>query len=289
MKMVQAGQMATLEVARKAQFGYFLTDGENDILLHKNEAAKELSEGQKVSVFLYMDHEERLAATMKESKIVFGQFTWLEVSDVNRKMGVFLDMGIQKELLLSKDDLPQDRAAWPLKGDRVFVGLKYDKKGRLLAKLGLDVELAELEQPAGKDMLHKSVSGYVYRVIALGAFFFTEENHIAFVHRDDMLGPIRLGQKVTARVKSIRDDGRINATQNPPKAVAYQEDAEIIYQILQDRGGAMPFSDQTDPETIRQKFGISKAAFKRALGKLMKENKIYQEDGWTYLATIKQN
>lgn len=285
---MQAGQMETLEVVRKAQFGYFLSDGENDILLHKNEAEKEFKEGEMVSVFIYMDHEERLAATMKKPRIVYGEFTWLDVTDVNRKMGVFLDMGIQKELLLSKDDLPQDRAAWPLKGDRVFVGLKHDKKGRLLAKLGLDVELAEMEEQAGKNMINKEVTGYVYRVIALGAFMYTDEQHIGFIHREDMKGSIRLGQKVTARVKSIREDGRLNLTQNPSKAVAYQEDAEIIYQILQDRGGAMPFSDQTDPETIRQKFSISKAAFKRALGKLMKENKIYQEDGWTYLSTIKQ-
>ncbi|MEW9669146.1 S1 RNA-binding domain-containing protein [Ammoniphilus sp. 3BR4] len=285
---MQAGQMETLEVVRKAQFGYFLSDGENDILLHKNEAEKEFKEGEKVSVFIYMDHEERLAATMKKPRIVYGEFKWLDVTDVNRKMGVFLDMGIQKELLLSKDDLPQDRAAWPLKGDRVFVGLKHDKKGRLLAKLGLDVELAEMEEQAGKNMINKEVTGYVYRVIALGAFMYTDEQHIGFIHREDMKGSIRLGQKVTARVKSIREDGRLNLTQNPSKAVAYQEDAEIIYQILQDRGGAMPFSDQTDPETIRQKFSISKAAFKRALGKLMKENKIYQEDGWTYLSTIKQ-
>lgn len=285
---MQAGQMATLEVVRTAQFGYFLSDGENDILLHKNEAEKELKEGQKVSVFLYMDHDERLAATMKKPHIVLGEFTWLEVSDVNQKMGVFLDMGVQKELLLSKDDLPQDRAAWPLMGDRVFVGLKHDKKGRLLAKLGLDVELADKEEQAGKEMINKEVTGNVYRVIALGAFLYTDEHYIGFIHRDEMKGSIRLGQKVTARVKSIREDGRLNLTQNPSKAVAYTEDAEIIYQILQDRGGAMPFSDQTDPETIRQKFSISKAAFKRALGKLMKENKIYQEDGWTYLSTMKQ-
>ncbi len=286
--MVQAGQMATLEVIRVAPFGFFLSAGDEDILLHKNEAEGELREGQKVSVFLYIDHEDRLAATMKKPLLTSGEFTWLYVSDVNRKLGVFLEMGIQKQLLLSKDDLPKEWASWPQRGDKVFVGLKLDKKGRLLAKLGLDVELQEMEQEAGKDMLHKEVSGYVYRVIALGAFFFTEEQHIAFLHRDDIKGVVRLGQRVSARVKSIREDGRLNVTQNPRKVEAYQEDSEQIYQILKDRGGAMPFSDQTDPDTIRDRFGISKAAFKRAMGKLMKEGKIYQEEGWTYLTSIKQ-
>ncbi|RKD24629.1 hypothetical protein BEP19_09655 [Ammoniphilus oxalaticus] len=286
--MLETGQIRTLEVAREAAFGYFLSDGETDVLLHKNETEGVLREGQEIEVFLYMDNQERLAATMHQPLLQMGQFDWLKVTDVNKRMGVFLDMGIQKELLLSKDDLPFNWAQWPQVGDRVFVGLKHDRRGRLLAKLGLDVELAEHEKQGTRDLINTEVSGNVYRVIEPGAFLFTDENYIAFIHREDMNGTIRLGEFVTARVKSIRDDGRINVTHQASKKEAYYDDSESILQILQDRGGAMPFTDKTSPETIRERFGISKAAFKRAMGKLLKERKVYQEEGWTYLTSMKQ-
>lgn len=286
--MLETGHMSKLKVIRKAAFGYFLTDEEQEILLHNNEATKELKENEWVEVFLYMDHQERLAGTMHSPHIVLGQFGWLNVTDVNKKMGVFLDLGIHKELLLSKDDLPYNWSEWPQVGDKVFVGLKHDKKGRLLAKLGIDVELRDHEEQADKSVINTQVSGHVYRLIAPGAFIFTEEGYIAFLYRDDLREPVRLGQWVSARVKSIREDGRINVTHQPNKKEAYYEDSDKILDILQSRGGAMPFTDKTDPETVRQKFGISKAAFKRAMGKLMKEQKIYQEEGWTYLTSMKE-
>lgn len=285
--MMQTGQWTTLKVLRKAAFGYFLTDGEAEILLHNNEADAPLKEDDEVEVFLYMDHQERIAATMHRPVIVWGQFDWLRVADVNKRMGVFLDMGIHKELLLSKDDLPYSWQDWPQVGDKVFVGLKHDKKGRLLAKLGIDVELKDQEKKADKGLINTEVSGHVYRIIAAGAFLFTEDGYIGFLHRDDMKEPIRLGQSVTARVKSIRDDGRINVTHQPSKKVAYNEDSEMILDVLKQRGGAMPISDKTDPDMIRKKFNISKAAFKRAMGKLMKDDLVYQEEGWTYLTTLR--
>jgi uncharacterized protein len=281
--MLEAGIMTDLTVARKAQFGYFLTDGEADILLHQNEAEGKLKEEQSVSVFLYKDHQDRLAATMIRPKIVLGEFDWLNATDVNRRMGVFLDMGIHKELLLSKDDLPQDWKDWPQKGDRVFVGLKHDKKGRLLAKLGIGKELEKTALKGTKAMIQKEVSGNIYRLIPVGAFLYSDEGYIGFLHRQDQKEPVRLGERITVRVKSIRDDGHLNISQLPSKQEGYAEDSEAILQVLRDRGGAMPFSDETKPEVIRARFKISKAAFKRAMGKLMKEGLVYQEEGWTYL------
>jgi uncharacterized protein len=281
--MLQAGHMATLKVERKSAFGYFLSDGETELLLHNNETEGTLKQGQSVQVFLYVDHEGRLAATMAKPKIVVGQFDWLTVTDVNRKMGVFLNLGVHKEVLLSKDDLPHEWAVWPEKGDRLFVGLKHDKKGRLLAKLGIGSELEEMAAEGTRELINQEVSGYIYRIISLGAFLFTDEGFMAFLHNDDRTGPIRLGQRITLRVKSVRDDGRLNVSQLATMKERYEGDAEVLLKTLMDRGGAMPFSDDTEPDVIRSKFNISKGAFKRAMGKLMKEGKIYQEEGWTYL------
>lgn len=281
--MLEAGIMTDLKVERKVPFGCFLSDGEADILLHQNETEGTVKEGQSVTVFLYIDHQDRLAATMTQPKITLGEFGWLVVADVNRRMGVFLDMGIHKELLLSKDDLPQDWKDWPQKGDRVFVGLKHDKKGRLLAKLGIGKELEESALKGTKSMIQKEVSGNVYRLIPVGAFLYSDEGYLGFLHHQDQKEPVRLGQRITVRVKSIREDGHLNVSQLPSKQEGYVEDSEAILQVLRDRGGAMPFSDATNPDVIRTRFKISKAAFKRAMGKLMKEGLVYQEEGWTYL------
>ncbi|MBP1934592.1 CvfB family protein [Ammoniphilus resinae] len=283
--MLQAGNLQTMKVERKAPFGYFLSDGQTEILLHNNEANGTISEGDSVQVFLYIDHQGRLAATMQQPHIVLGEFGWLTVKDVNRRMGVFLDLGIHKELLLSKDDLPQEWSSWPEIGDRVFVGLKHDKKGRLLARLGIGKELEEQAVKGTSNLVNQEVSGHIYRVINVGAFLFTTEGYIGFLHRDERTQPIRLGELITARVKSVRDDGHLNVTQMVSKKVGYEEDSQKILQLLQDRGGAMPYTDETEPDIIRTKFNISKGAFKRALGKLMKEDLVYQEEGWTYLKT----
>ena len=93
----------------------------------------------------------------------------------------------------------------------------------------------------------------------------------------------RVGEVVTARVTYIRDDGRLNASLKESKEKALITDAEKIMELLQNRNGKMPYSDESSPEVIRDKFGISKAAFKRALGHLLRENRIVEEDGWTYL------
>ena len=93
----------------------------------------------------------------------------------------------------------------------------------------------------------------------------------------------RVGETVTARVTFIREDGRLNASLREIKEKALVSDGDAILSLLRERKGKMPYSDDTSPEVIRDKFGVSKAAFKRALGRLLKEGKIEQRDGWTYL------
>ncbi|HJV47284.1 MAG TPA: hypothetical protein VJ824_16320, partial [Bacillota bacterium] len=145
---------------------------------------------------------------------------------------------------------------------------------------------AELETMAAegtRELINTMVSGYVYRIINIGCFLLTDEGYLAFLHNDDRKNSVRLGENITVRVKSVREDGRLNVSELPSMKERYNNDADQIMQTLRDRGGAMPYCDSTDPDMIRIKFHISKGAFKRALGKLMKEGKIYQEEGWTFL------
>ncbi|MED0736219.1 S1 RNA-binding domain-containing protein [Aneurinibacillus thermoaerophilus] len=283
---VEAGTIVTARVERRASFGYFLSVDGQDVLLHEREAEKEWEVGAEVEVFLYHDHQDRLAATRCKPYIVLGEFGWLEVKDASR-IGVFLDNGIQKELLLPADQLPVAKSRWPRPGDRVYVQLEHDRQGRMLAVLGREEDLAQVAEPATRDLANKDITGYIYKTIAIGAFLLTEGQHLTFIHKDEADEPLRLGQRVSGRVAKVRDDGRLNITTRRRKEVSYSQDAEMIYGYLKERGGRMPYTDKTAPDVIKMKFGISKAAFKRALGKLMKERRAYQEDGWTILTEQK--
>lgn len=276
-----AGTTITLPVARVTEYGYFLNDGETDILLHKNEATHTLREGEQVEVFLYTDHEGRLAATMEEPIVQAGEFGWLEVADIVPRMGVYLDNGIKRDVLLFVDDLPKLRNEWPQVGDMLLVSLKRDKEGRLLAQPVTEDVIVPNAKPGTPDMLNKTLDGTVYKLIGAGAFLLTEGEHILFIHRDEMVEPLRLGQTVQSRISFVREDGRLNGSLKARKEQLYREDADKLMDYLVEQGGSMSYTDDTEPEVIKEKFGMSKSAFKRALGKLLKERRIISADGLT--------
>ncbi|WP_246055201.1 CvfB family protein [Pseudalkalibacillus caeni] len=281
-----AGNVYELNVERETSFGYFLKAGTEDILLHKREAEGEVNEGDDVTVFLYHDHQGRLAATMSMPFLTLDTFARVNVVEVKPRLGVFVNIGIQKDVLLSKDDLPAIKKRWPEEGDQLFCGLKLDKKYRLFADLVSEEEMASLAEPAANDSINQEVKGTVYRIIDQGAFVLTDDQLLGFIHNDEMKTAVRLGERVTGRVTFVREDGRVNLSLKPILKEAYNQDSEMLLHYLTERGGAIPFSDKSEPDKIKNEFHISKAAFKRAMGKLLKENKVYQEGGWTYL-TVK--
>lgn len=278
---LEAGMTLVMTVSRKTEIGYFLREGKDEVFLHKNEAQGQLDLDEEVEVFLYHDHENRLAATMDLPYVAMGEYGWLEVVDLSSRMGVFLDNGINKHLLVFIDDLPKLRDEWPRPGDRLLVTLKQDKQGRLLAQPVTEQEVLQFSVQADASMKNKNVEATVYKVIAAGAFLLTEDDHIMFIHRDEMTERMRLGQTVRCRVSFVREDGRLNGSMRERKEVQYGEDAEKLLRYLSNRDGAMPYTDKTDADIIQEKFQMSKSSFKRALGKLMKERRVEQIDGWT--------
>jgi predicted RNA-binding protein (virulence factor B family) len=281
--LFRAGMIVSLIVSRKTEYGYFLEDAGTGILLHRNEATKELQVGDEATVFLYLDSADRLTATMRMPIVREGEYGWLEVVSVSPKLGVFLHNGISKDLLVFVDDLPKWKHEWPQVGDHLLVTMKRDRNGRLLAKPANEEVILEISVPAGKEMLNKWVEGTVYKVLGNGALLFTDEEHILFIHRDEMTEHLRLGQTVRCRVSFVRDDGRLNGSMRARKEQQYGEDADKLLRYLAGRGGSMPYTDDTPPDIIKQKFGISKSAFKRAMGKLLKERLVEQQEGWTHM------
>lgn len=277
------GQVETLTVARKTEFGYFLTDGKEDVLLHKNETDKEWREGEQVTVFLYTDSMGRIAATTTIPSITLERYDWAKVSSAKEEMGVFINIGIQKEILLGKEDLPRKIEVWPKEGDLLYIKLRVSRNNRIYAKLANDDVFDQIKIRASQKDFNKNVEGYIYRTAKIGSWIYTNEGYKGFIHESERKDEPRLGQKVKGRIIDVKEDGTINVSLLPRKHEAIDENAGKIYSYLQSRDGAMPFGDKSQPEDIEARFQMSKGAFKRALGKLIKEGKVYQENGWTFI------
>lgn len=276
------GQTATLTVARKAAFGYFLTDGTEDVLLHKNETNRELEDGEQVEVFLYADSEGRTTASTTIPEIAVGQYAWVTVTDVKEGLGVFLNIGLQKDILLGADDLPAHRSVWPQKGDLLYITLRVNRNYLLYARLASDQVIQSIAVKATRNDFNKNIQGHIYRTAKVGSWIYTIEGFKGFIHESQRKQEPRLGEKVEGRIIDVKEDGTINVSLLARKQESQDLDAARIYEYLMSRNGAMPYGDKSMPEDIQERFGLSKAAFKRALGKLIKEGHVYQESGWTY-------
>ncbi|MBY0216401.1 S1 RNA-binding domain-containing protein [Paenibacillus illinoisensis] len=285
-----AGTVVSLPVDREVSpFGYFLTTGSEDVLLHYTELTRDVKIGETLEVFLFFDTEDRLAATMKKPYLTLGEMARLVVADIHPRLGCFLEMGLGRQLLLPIRELPELEELRPHVGDEVFVIMEHDKQGRLRAKLAGERELAPLAFHAPTSWLNEWVEATVYKPLQMGTFVLVEGGVLGFgaigmIHSSERNRMLRLGEKVKCRVTLVREDGRVNLAMSPRKEVGRNEDADKLLAFMKERPmGGMPYSDATPPDIIKQRFGISKSAFKRALGKLMKDGLVTQKENWTYL------
>ena len=157
-----------------------------------------------------------------------------------------------------------------------------NRNNRIYVRTATDPIIEEHSVKASRDSFNKTLHGFIYRTAKVGSWIYTAEGYKGFIHESQREVEPRLGEKVEGRVIDVKEDGTINVSLLPRKQEALDLDAERILSVLEGRG-AMPYWDKSMPEDIQEKFNMSKAAFKRALGRLMKDGKVYQEEGWTYL------
>lgn len=278
----QPSTVAELTVARISDMGAFLDahtgDTNDDILLHKLQQTEPVKVGDRIKVFLYKNPHGRLTASMRTPKMREGQVARLKVINISHD-GAFLDVGAERGIFMPYAGM---RGRLQI-GEIVWAKLYTDKSGRLATTMEVEDELRRASKPAKDLKVGATVSGSVYNMTEDGAFIFTDERYIAFMPMKEMTHRPRVGEQLKVRVTYVRDDGRINVSMRPVKEKAINIDAQMLLDILNERGGKMPYCDDTSSEVIRERFNISKAAFKRALGHLMKDGRIEQKDGWTYL------
>lgn len=267
--MIELGKIQELEIVRRKEFGVYLAEkqgDEQDVLLPKKQVPEGAEIGDRLRVFIYRDSSDRLIATTQEPRLQVGETELLEVKEVSR-IGAFLDMGLEKDVLL-----PFKEQTHPVrKGEHCLVTLYVDKSGRLAATMRVYSHMRSDSPYKEGDW----VEGVAYEVKeGLGAFVAVDNRYYGLIPRGEMFGEYQVGEVVEARVSKVRNDGKLDLN---PKAKAYQQmetDAEMVLKAMDELDGVLPFNDRVAPEVIKKQFGLSKNAFKRAVGRLLKEGKI---------------
>ncbi|HWR40325.1 MAG TPA: S1-like domain-containing RNA-binding protein [Patescibacteria group bacterium] len=278
----QPGRVVTLTVARSSELGAFLDagtgDSSDDILLHRAQQTRDVAVGEEIPVYLYLDPKGRLTASMRLPQMKEGQVARVRVINTSAD-GAFVDIGAERGVFMPFAGMRGKLR----KGDMVWVKLYTDKSGRPAVTMEVEDELRRASRPADGVKVGDMLTASVYNITAEGAFLFTAERYIAFMHHSEMPVRPKVGEEIGVRVIYLREDGRLNVSTRPLKQDAMDQDAEKVLMVLRSRGGSMPYGDDSPAEVIKDKFGISKSSFKRALGRLMKSGQIRQQEGWTYL------
>ena len=263
---MKLGEKQVLTVVKIVDFGVYLGSDEERVLLPKKQVPSGIEVGDPIEVFLYKDSSDRLIATTNEPKLTIGQLAVLEVADTSR-MGAFLNWGLEKDLFLPF----KQQTAKVEKGDHCLVTLYIDKSDRLCATMKVYHQL-RTDSPYKKD---DRVSGIIYdRSDEFGMFVAVDNQFSARIPKKECNGRLRVGDMIDARVTAVKEDGKLDLSVRDKIPEQMDKDAEQILQEIKNHGGKLPFTDKADPEVIKEEFGMSKAAFKRAVGRLLKENKV---------------
>lgn len=264
--MMKIGKRQVLTVVKKVDFGVYLGSDEEKVLLPKRQVPEGIDLGDPVEVFLYKDSDDRLIATTNEPKVELGELAVLKVVDTS-KFGAFLDWGLEKDLFLPF----KQQTTKVQKGDQCLVTLYVDKSERLCATMRI-YDLLRKDSPYKKD---DEVQGIIYEISDnFGAFVAVDNQFSALIPKKDTFGNLKVGQMVQARVAAVKADGKLDLSIKDKIPMQMEKDAEMIYTRIQAYGGELPFTDKADAELIKQEFNMSKNAFKRAIGRLLKEKKV---------------
>lgn len=265
--MLNLGEFQELVIVKKVDFGVYLAEkeGEDRVLLPKKEVPEGAQTGDILRVFLYKDSRDRMIATRREPKLTLGKTGLLCVKEVSR-IGAFLDWGLDKDLLLPFKE--QTRKVE--KGDECLAALYIDKSSRLCATMNVYPYLKKNSPYQAGDI----VRGRVYETSDnFGAFVAVEDQYSGLIPRWEASG-VKVGDMVDARVTNVKEDGKLDLSIRDKAYLQMEEDAECVMQVIEEFDGVLPFNDRVSPEIIRREFGLSKNAFKRAVGRLLKQGRI---------------
>lgn len=283
------GYVQTGQVTDQNDQNYFVQIDGTTYQLDKTEIKKPLKLGSNFTGFTYENEQHKLQITRFQPEIQVDHYGFATVVSQRHGLGVFVDIGLpNKDVVVSLDELPTVRSLWPKEGDRLLIDLGIDKKGRLWGHLADEEIFAAIARPPKKDLKNKDIKATAYRLKMAGTRLLTEDYNLAFLHPSERVEEPRLGEQVSARVIGYLRDDSINLSTKPRAYQAIDGDAAMLLATLQHEiSRSLPYTDHSDPAAIKAFFGISKGAFKRAVGHLLKAKMIKQTE--TGIELIEQN
>lgn len=277
--MIDIGNYNVLKIHNIASIGAYLDAGtgntDDNILLPNNQLPEDAKEDDELRVFIYRDSKDRLIATLEEPAGEVGQLAYLKVISTTN-IGAFLDWGLEKDLFL-----PFREQRYKVQEGRSYLfGIYLDKTERICATTYISSYLED-DSPYSRG---DKITGTVYMVDkSIGAFIAVDNKYAGLIPTNEYFHDIRNGEIVNARVIKVRDDGKLNLS---PRELAYKQmdtDAEVLLEKIEANDGFLPLNDKSDPADIKRKLSMSKSAFKKAIGKLLKADKIEQSENGLHL------
>ena len=268
--MIQLGKTQCLNIIKKTDFGVYLGTEDDKVLLPKKQVPEDIEIGDALTVFVYRDSSDRLIATTNTPKIELGGLARLKVSEVS-SIGAFLDWGLEKNLLLPY----REQTTHVNMGDEYLVALYIDRSNRLAATM----KVSRYLQTTDKYVKDSAVSGTVIGIKPEhGIYVAIDDKYYGFITRNEMSDDIKIGDVVHGRVIKVREDNKITISIHQKAYIQMDEDSTLIYNKIVELGGSLGFTDKADPEVIKKYFNMSKNAFKRAVGRLLKQEKVVITD-----------
>ncbi len=285
--MIAPFEFNDLTVLRKSDLGFMLTDGNTEVLLHFKEAnGNEYTKGDTIKVFIYLDKEGRLNATLNEPTVTMSKPGFAEVVESVSNLGVFVNINVGKDILISKDYLPYDFNLWPEIGSKLFVELKV-KKNQPSAKIVNRFEIIDNTPDDTIYHLDDIATAYVVRSGDEGVGAITEDGAYIFIHKTHLRQKYKLGETIYPKI--IKVNGvEYNGTLTDNKEYMIDPDSEMLLKYIEAHGGTIPYTAKSSAQEIETEFKISRKAFKRALGALYKGHKVICTDTETKL-NVKEN
>lgn len=268
--MIELGKFQDLYIVKRKDFGVYVNDkkdaDDGSILLPAKQVPEGARIGDSISCFVYKDSEDRPIATVHIPKITLGAIRPLRVKEISR-IGAFLDWGLEKDLFLPfKEQVGEIRP-----GRDYLVSLYIDKSSRLCATMKIGKSLSSDHSLKAGEW----VMGTVYNIHPdHGAFVAVEDQYLGRIPKQEIHEKISVGDHLHLRIASVSPDGKLNLSLHDKAYLQMDRDAKLVMDTIESYDGVLPFNDKAKPAVIERELGLSKNAFKRAVGRLLKENKI---------------
>jgi predicted RNA-binding protein (virulence factor B family) len=267
--MAILGKRNLLSVIRESQPGLYLDGGDlGEILLPGRYIPAGLAPKQKLDVFVYRDSEDRLVATTETPNAMVGEFACMKVINVHPQVGAFLDWGLEKDLLVPfrEQEFPLRPGAWVV----VYVGLDA-RTNRIIASARLNRHVSR-DTPAYRE--GQQVNLLIASETPQGYQAVVDNAHLGHLYKSQLASPLKIGARLKGFIRTVHASGKIDLRLDAAGYQRVEPLTKLIVTALRMNGGRLAFDDDSSPETIRQQFGVSKKAFKQALGKLFKARSI---------------